>query len=213
MTPEQATALKQLAADFSRGDDAIVDRVAAAIRNPPRTTEAVGYYVSACNNDFENCFRHLVSLLEPYATSAEDKYVYEIFPQWIGADRLLKQAPAELAEAFPEFLAPKASNCSTPARDDVTARLRRHYVAGVRALEVAFDATGFPLLSLDTGEGDTLVFINVERSIADRWRGTVLGHTHEGGELGVRAPMWGAFWSHVAYAFGLELGEPPPGLP
>ncbi|MEO6603530.1 MAG: hypothetical protein ABIQ16_26840 [Polyangiaceae bacterium] len=60
--------------------------------------------MSGKENDFENCFRRTVALLEPYTTSAEDKYSYEIFSLWIGEDCLLKVAPPELVAAFPDFL-------------------------------------------------------------------------------------------------------------
>jgi hypothetical protein len=218
MTPEQASALIDFATDFSRGNADIVASVKAAIASPPRTTEEVGYYLSGKENDFENCFRRAVALLEPYTMSAEDKYVYEIFSLWVGEDCLLKVAPPELVAAFPEFLssseeeAEEAPPDSARAAERAAARIRSGYAAGVRALESAFDAAGFPLLSLDLGGGDTLVFVNVERRIADRWRGKVLGHTHEGTELGVRSPMWQAFWHHLDYALGSDLGPPPPEL-
>lgn len=217
MTPEQASALIDFATDFSRGNADLVASVKAALASPPRTTEEVGYYLSGKENDFENCFRRTVALLEPYTTSAEDKYVYEIFSLWIGQDCLLKVAPPELAAAFPDFLSSNEEEEEAPpdsarAAERAAARIRSGYAAGVRALESAFDTAGFPLLSFDLGGGDTLVFANVERRIADRWRGKVLGYTHDGTALGVRSPMWGAFWNHLDYALGLDLGSPPPDL-
>jgi hypothetical protein len=68
----------------SGGDDDLVRLVRLATVTPPRTDEEVGYYLVARENDFENCFRYTVSQLEPYTTSAEDKYVHEIFGQWFG---------------------------------------------------------------------------------------------------------------------------------
>jgi hypothetical protein len=217
MTPEQADALIQVAADFSRGNTEIVGAMRAAIAKPPRTKEEVGHYLSGNENDFENCFRCMVSLLRPFTTSAEDKYVYEIFDQWFGEERIVRHAPPELVRLFPEFLASEAeqrdeedaSPDSGQAVKRATERVRRYYVEGVRAVERAFEEAGRPLLCFDKAGGDTLDFASVEPSVADRWRGKVLGHTYRGEELGIRAPMWDVFWHHVEYALGLELGAPP----
>jgi hypothetical protein len=216
MTPEQAAALIEMASDFSHGDAEVARRLRSALDKPPRTTREVGYYVSGKENDFEKCYRHLVSHLQPYTSSAEDKYVHEIFDQWFGEDRILREAPPELVRVFPEFLASHVAADEPPDSAGmvalVTARVQEHYVAGMRAVERAFADAGRPLLSLDTGGGDTLVFANVEPRIADRWRSRVLGRTYQGVELAVRPPMWDAFWHHVGYSLGLELGEPPPEL-
>ena len=135
--------------------------------------------------------------------------MYEIFSQWFGNDRLLKEPPAELVRLFPEFLASETDSDEPPdsatAAELAAARIRSGYDEAMRAVEQAFEAAGFPLLNFDLAGGDTLVFIHVERPIAERWRGRVLGHTHLGEELAIRAPMWNAFRAHVAYAFGLEL--------
>jgi len=214
MTPEQAAALVALATDISDGDVDVVRQIQAAIRKPPRTTQEVGFYVSGKESDFELCFRHLVTLLDGYTSSAEDNYVYEIFPQWFGPDRLLESPPAELVAAFPEFLAESAEEAdaapdSGQLVERLAARLVQRYAPAVFAVERAFENVGRPLLTFELGGGDTLVFVNVTPPVAERWRDKVLGHTHRGHPLGLRAPLWDAFWAHVCYAFGLGDSEPP----
>jgi len=101
MTDRQKQALLALATDLSRGDAGLIAKVNAALANPPRTTEEVGYYVTEDNSDFENCTRKTVSVLSetPHAMSVEDKYVFEIFEQWTAPGRL-----AELPAAFRDML-------------------------------------------------------------------------------------------------------------
>jgi hypothetical protein len=203
MTNLQKEALLRMARDLSRGDPLIIAAVQAAIENPPRTTEEVGFYVSGDESDFENCFRKLCGLLDdsPWGSSAEDKYVREIFAEWVGPGRLAA-LPEEVERAFPD-----------PGDEVDAGRAKRHFGAATRAVENAFHRAGAPLLSLDTGGGDTLIFVNVEPTVADRWRDVELGKTYDGDTLAVRSPMWSEFWEHLSSFSDDDLGELPEGVP
>jgi hypothetical protein len=209
MDAAQKTALLRIAHDLSRGDQTLIAAMEAAIANPPSTTETVGYYLSGRETVFENCFRKLASLLSdtPHASSAEDKYIFEIFDQW--AERL-EALPEAFTKAF-WFLDAGSDPGMSEDESQEKARksLRADYVAGVRALEKAFADAGEPLLCVDTGGGDTILFLNATPEAAERWRNVKVGETYEGVPLGIRSPMWDAFWFHVDYASRLELGDPP----
>jgi len=192
----------------------VIAQMKAALENPPRTTEEVGYYVSGSNNPFENCFRKLASLLSksPYAMTVEDKYVYELFEQWTAPGRL-KKLPAAFREMLPEWFGvePEAEDDDQAA--EAREQLRKGYVKGVQAVEKAFVDLGTPLLSFDTGGGDTMVFIQATPKVAQRWQDTKVGETHDGVPLAVRSPMWDVLWANIDYAADLELGDPPKKLP
>jgi hypothetical protein len=209
MTPEQAERIVQLARDVSGGDEELVGRVRLAMVTPPRTTEEVGWYLDGRENDFENCFRYTVSQLEEYTTSAEDKYVYEIFEDWFGEGRPVPAPPPELVSLLPELFGAPTEDDEPPdsarAAEQAASRIKAGFDAACRAVERAFEDAGLRLLNLDTGGGDTLVFVHLPPAVADRWRDTVFGHTYESKELGVRSPMWRAFRYHLSYALGVDL--------
>lgn len=208
----QQKALLQLAHDLSRNDASVIATMKTAIANPPRTTEEVGYYVSGNENDFENCFRKLCGLLEEtaYGSSVEDKYCTEIFEQWVGPGRL-QQLPDVLSKAIPGYDTSDEPDCNGPdsgeANSAAIANLRKYFPTVAREIETAFAAMGAPLLSLDTNGGDTLLFVNAESDVAERWRDVELGRTYDGGVLAVRSPMWHRFWDFLGYF--LELRDPP----
>jgi hypothetical protein len=209
MNDAQKQALIELSKDFSRGDSRLVQQVETALAHPPRTTEEVGYYVSANNNVFENYFRKVASLLSstPFATQAEDKYVYEIFDQWVAPGRLTA-LPQALKNAMPTLFAtevPAALENEKAMVQWAHTQLQAHFAEGVMAVEMAFEALGSPLLTIDTGGGDTLLFINVTPDAAKRWRDVEFGVSHEGVPLGVRSAMWGVFLDHFCYALGLRF--------
>jgi hypothetical protein len=201
VTPTQASALAAVAAELSRGDKRVIAKMKAALADPPRTTEEVGFYVSGDENAFENCFRKLASLLvgKPYAMSAEDKYIHELFEHWTGRGRL-----KALPEAFHSML-PGSGAEPAAAR----ARLRKGFVTGVQAVEQAFEDLGAPLLSVDTGGGDTMLMVLATPETAARWRDVKLGETHDGIDLAVRSPMWDVLWAYLEYSSGVDLGRPP----
>ena len=205
----QQKALLRLAHDFSRSDQKVIRAVKAAIANPPHTTEEVGFYVSGDENDFENCFRKLCSLLEDHehALGVEDKYCFDIFEQWVDAG-VIEQLPAALFKAIP---LDETFGDSGP--EEFAGNLRKYFPTAARELEAAFAVRGVPLLSLDTNGGDTLLFITPELEAAERWRDVELGQTHDGGILAVRSPMWQKFWRYIGYASGSKVGKPPADLP
>jgi hypothetical protein len=207
----QKNALIRMAHDLSRGDTRIVAAARAAVEKPPRTTEEVGFYVSGDENDLENCFRMICGLIEEshWGSSAEDKYCAEIFEQWVGEGRL-EELPAEAQHAFEnlEELHPH----SLEDTDALRSELRAHFTAAVESIERAFEAIGQPLLSLDTGGGDTLFFVNVEPHVADKWRDVELGKSHDGDSLAIRSPMWPVLWEYLGYCTGDDLGEVPAGV-
>ena len=213
MTDRQKQALLALATDLSRGDAGLIAKVKAALANPPRTTEEVGYYVTEDNSDFENCFRKTVSLLSdtPHAMSVEDKYVFDIVDQWTAPGRLA-ELPAELRDMFPGCLGDEPEAEDEAATDAFRQKLTASYVAGVTAVEKAFEASGAPLLSFDTGSSDTMVFIQATPEVADRWRDVKLGESRDGEPLAVRSPMWDVLWAHISYAADLDLENPPENL-
>ncbi len=214
MTDRQKQALLALATDLSRGDAGVIAAIKAALDNPPRTTEEVGYYVSQGNTTFENCFRKLVSLLSetPYAMSVEDKYVYEIFAHWTAPGRL-EELPAAFRDLFPDWFGVEPDAGDEDAAEEFRTTLTAGYVEGVKAVERAFEELGAPLLSFDTGSSDTMVFIQATPEVADRWRNVKLGESHDGETLAVRSPMWGVLWANISYAADVELEDPPDDLP
>lgn len=214
MTDRQKKALLAVASDLSRGDAGVIAKVEAALANPPRTTEEVGYYVTEKNTPFENCFRKLVSLLAetPYAMSVEDKYVYEILALWTAPGRL-DQLPAAFRDMFPDWFGVEPEAEDEDAAEETRQKLTANFVAGVSAVEKAFEATGEPLLSFDTGSSDTMVFIQATPEAADRWRNVKLGESHDGEPLAVRSPMWNVLWGNISYSADLDLGDPPDDLP
>lgn len=214
MTERQKQALLALATDLSRGDADVIAKVQAAIDNPPRTTEEVGYYVSEKNNAFENCFRKLVSLLSetPYAMSIEDKYVYEIFALWTAPGRL-DELPAAFRDIFPDWFGVEPEAEDEDDAEEFRQALTARYVEGVNAVEKSFEELGAPLLSFDTGSSDTMVFIQATPEVADRWRNVKLGESHDGEPLAVRSPMWDMLWANISYAADLDLEDPPGDLP
>lgn len=209
MNTLQQKALLRLAHDLGRGEASVLAAMTVAIANPPRTTETVGFYVSGSENDFENCFRKLCALLEEtaFGSSVEDKYCLEIFEQWVRPGRL-QQLPEVLPKVIPGY-----GTFDETDPDAACANLRKHFPTIAREIETAFAAMGAPLLSLDTDGGDTLLFVNAEPAVAERWRDVELGQTHDGGILAVRSPMWHTLWEYLGYAGFGEIGDPPEELP
>lgn len=205
----QQRALLRLAHDLSDSDQKVIRAMRAAIADPPRTTEEVGFYVSGNENDFENCFRKLCSLLEDHehATGVEDKYCFDIFEQWVEAGQLA-ELPAALRKAIP-----LDETFGDTGPEEFGGNLRKHFPTAAHELEAAFAGRGTPLISLDTSGGDTLLFITPGAEAAERWRDVELGQTHDGGTLAVRSPMWHKFWRYIGYSSGLKLGKPPADLP
>jgi hypothetical protein len=214
MNTLQQKALLRLAHDLGRGEASVLAAMTVAIANPPRTTETVGFYVSGKENDFENCFRKLCGLIEEteYGSSVEDKYCTEIFEQWVGPGRL-QQLPQALSKAIPGYDTSEDPDSGGPdsgeANAEAIANLHKYFPTVAREIEMAFAALGAPLLSLDTNGGDTLLFVNAEPDVAERWRDVELGRTHNGGILAIRSPMWHRFWDFLGYAGLFELGDPP----
>ncbi len=209
MTPLEQTALLELMRDLGRGDETLLTKMEAAIAQPPRTTEEIGFYVSDDETDFANCFRKLCSLLDDseYGTSVEDKYCTEIFEHWLEST-MLDELPAAVHHAIPED-----GYFGETDPDEERKNVREHFPAAAREIEAAFDAKGSPLLSLDTGRGDTLIFVIATPGAAKRWRDVELGRTHDGDLLAVRSPMWHTFWEFIECAGADNLGAAPDDLP
>ncbi|MEM9998282.1 MAG: hypothetical protein AAF809_11325 [Bacteroidota bacterium] len=208
-----AAALLHAAADLSRGNDALLRAVEAALASPPRTTEEVGFYITQYNTDAENVFRFFVSQLMQggYTMAAEDKYQHEIFEQWEEQIALPEALKRLLPEVFSEGDGWFDEDNYEDYLEDRRAEVHAGYVEAVRAIEAAFAETGSPLVTLEIAGGDTLVFMAVPPAVAERWAGVVLARTHDGKPLGVRPPDWDTFWHHLGYATGFTDGPPPPG--
>ena len=73
-------ALIQLANDLSGGDVALIERVRAAVADPPMTVEDVGFYGATLNPPDMNCFLFMITKLGNAGRilSSEDKYIIEL---------------------------------------------------------------------------------------------------------------------------------------
>ena len=147
----------------------------------------------------------------PYAMSVEDKYVYEILALWTAPGRL-DELPAAFRDIFPDWFGVEPEADDEDAAEEFRQKLTASFTAGVSAVEKAFEATGEPLLSLDTGSSDTMVFIQATPE-PDRWRDVKLGESHDGEPLAVRSPMWNVLWANISYSADLDLEDPPDDLP
>ncbi|MEM1055657.1 MAG: hypothetical protein AAGI52_09020 [Bacteroidota bacterium] len=210
-----ASAIRRFAADLSGGDPAVLAAADAALAQPPRTKEVVGFYLDGRETDEENVLRCVVSALmaHGHTTASEDKYQHEIFDQWSEQVTL----PGEVIALLPEILDP-ATDMEEEQLDDWDAYVERRraetragYVAAVRALEGAFEAAGTPLMMMDLAGGDTLVFLAPPPDVAQRWNGVRLATTYQGHPMGLRTPDWDAFWGCLDYATGLTEGDAPEG--
>ena len=196
--PLDCLELLELAADLSENDKATTAAMEKALAKPPRTTEEIGFYVGRRNNDFENCFRYMVTLisrLDGVLHYVEDKYAYQILEDFDDAVGL----PDSVRAIFPKGRAPEQDEFD------------RGYLGAMKDLEQAYKDTGRVLLSIWLAGGDTIYFAPVKPEVAERWANRPLGKTHDGQYLGLREPAWDVFYQLMAYAFMWEDEEPPEG--
>ncbi len=206
MTPLQKNALIRLATDLSRGDKNVIQQIEKAIKTPPKTSKEVGYYLGGDENDFEICFRKMASLLSDskFTTSAEDKYIYEIFSQW---EARLGDMPNSIKEALP-FIFDESYDIDELDEEEIkkeaVGRMQTHLLNGLNDIAKKFEKKSMPLLTIDTGGGDTLLFINVTSEVATLWRNVEIGRTHDDIPLAIRSPYWESFCQHLEYALGID---------
>ncbi len=182
LTSQAGKNLVAFAKDISGGDLELVKKVEAALAKPPFTAETIGFYPDRRNTPFENCYRFMVSELSKAGLlmAAEDKYSDGVFKQFT----MYIELP-----------------------NDVKKLRRRHYdhaefLPAMAEIEARFEAKGLRLTTLWTAGGDHLYFAALTPEVAKRWLNRSVGTTHDGQQLGLRSPCWGALYEHLSYALG-----------
>ena len=214
MTANEKDKLIDLITDISRRDLTLINEMKQFLQKTSFTPEELGFYFAKDETHSLCYFYKLMSLMmnSKYASFAEDKYITEVFQQWVGPGRL-KETPEGILKIQAMIqnageLYDKGIDPSKIAKD-LLKELKTHLPMITQNIEKLFEDEGYPILTLDQGFGDTIVFIHVDQKTADKWRGVSFGFSKDGHEFGVRSANWERFWQHLSYTFMLPE-EPVP---
>lgn len=214
MNERQKEVLLKLASDLSRHDEKIISQMKNCLDSPPRTSEQVGFYLSGKESDFENCFRFLIKLImnTPYCCSCEDKYALEVADLWLSKNGLV-ELPEVFLKMAPNYYELPMDGIKEENLDSyLMSCFESHFLNGVKAIEKQFWQLGTPLMSIEKGEGDTMVFVCVTPDMYKAWENVKLGKTYQETPLGLTAPNWYEFWYFAVNTLGLNADAMKPPL-
>lgn len=204
--------LVEFARDFSGNNPALIEKVKRYIAKAPTRIEDIGFYGLEDDTPHRRQWLATVSALadDGHLTPSEDKYSNE-FIHVLAQDQQLDLTglPEKIRKFWIDIGDRETS--SDPSFGKKAAAI---YGEATMAVEALLASRGKALLSIDATDGDTMYFAVVDKTLADKWRGTGFGDsaTHDGG---VRDPMWDRYWSNLQYAVGerwiVDQDAYPPG--
>jgi hypothetical protein len=193
-----STHLMAFASDLSGDNADVLAATAAVIATPPTTVETIGFYGAANWPARTRTYLGVVTVLarQKLIEEIEDKETWEQIGRWQTAGLIDVEALPPSGRGVFEPMAKARFEEDAVKQAAYRRFVLDNYAQATRDLEDQIARGGKRLMSLDATSGDTMFFIRLSPSVAERWQERAFSD-HEGYRAGLRQPMWDRFWDHL----------------